>query len=110
MSGPLANLFARESTARERVEELLDHPGARVERIWGPVPAPSEIYDQDHDEWVVLLSGQAELELDGRAPLDLHPGDHLFIPAHLPHRVLSASADALWLALHFAPRVEAPSP
>jgi cupin 2 domain-containing protein len=50
---------------------------------------------------VLLLQGQATLELDGQ-PVELRAGDHVLIPAHLPHRVLATSASprCLWLAVH----------
>ncbi len=95
----IANLFARAPVSSEQFETLWAHPRARIERIWGPVDQPSGVYDQDHDEWVVLLSGLAQLEVDAKNML-LHAGDHIVIPAHRRHRVLSASPDALWLAVH----------
>lgn len=103
MDAAVANLYRRDPSTLERFEELCVHPGARVERIWGPVRAPSEVYDQAHDEWVVLLAGQAVLEPRlGAGSVELQPGDHLMIPAGQRHRVLEASPDALWLAVHFA--------
>ena len=56
-------------------------------------------YDQDTDEWAILLSGSAELEFEeGRVRLSA--GDAVLIPAHLRHRV-ARSLGAVWLALHF---------
>jgi cupin 2 domain-containing protein len=61
-----------------------------------------ELYDQTQDEWVVLLEGEAELEVAGRH-VRLRAGDWLVLPAHTSHRVLATSAGARWLAVHVAP-------
>ncbi|MFL5251288.1 MAG: cupin domain-containing protein [Rhodopila sp.] len=85
--------------------ELLSRPGIRIERIVShgqstPVDAP---YDQDHDEWVLLLRGSASLWIDGDGERDLRPGDHVLIPAHRIHRVTRTADDepTVWLAIHF---------
>ena len=40
-------------------------------------PRPEDFwYDQSSDEWVLLLKGSAELDLDGRK-VELMAGDHL---------------------------------
>ena len=82
--------------------------GARVERIvsTGQATPPGEWYDQDGDEWVVLLSGAAGLLFEGEAAArPLEPGDWVLIPAHARHRVEWTAADepTVWLAVHMAP-------
>ncbi|WP_462320562.1 cupin domain-containing protein [Halochromatium sp.] len=59
------------------------------------------LYDQAQDEWVLLLSGEARLEIAGEA-ISLSSGDYLFIPAYTPHRLLQTSAEpgCTWLAIH----------
>nr|WP_294503830.1 cupin domain-containing protein [uncultured Rhodopila sp.] len=85
--------------------ELLARPGLRIERIVSfghstPADAP---YDQDHDEWVLLLRGSASLWIDGDGERDLRPGDHLLIPARRVHRVTRTAQNepTVWLAIHF---------
>ena len=58
-------------------------------------------YDQSWDEWVLLLKGSAELDLNGLIAT-LTPGDHLLIPAGLRHRVCKTDSDqpTIWLAIH----------
>ena len=97
------NLPAR--TESEAFDELLARPGCRIERIVSfghatPVDSP---YDQDHDEWVLLLGGSATLWIDGEGERDLCPGDHVLLPAHHLHRVTrtSDSEPTVWLAIHF---------
>jgi len=91
----------------ETFTSLQERPGVRIERIDSHGQASPEgfWYDQPEDEWVLLVQGEAVLEISGQPPLNLKSGDHLFIPAHVHHRVASTSADALWLAVHL-PRAE----
>ena len=100
------NLFAAipAPEGEELVEGLLAGDGFRVERIVSQGHRSPEgfWYDQAEDEWVALLSGTAELEMDGEErPRPLVPGDWLLIPAHCRHRVVSTSAQepAVWLAI-----------
>jgi cupin 2 domain-containing protein len=93
----------------ERFDELLRSGNVVVRRIVsaaaGSVDAPGsealapELYVQEEDEWVLLARGAATLEMDGER-LDLRPGDHLFIPARTPHRVLATAAGTVWVAVH----------
>lgn len=85
----------------EVFEELLRRRNLVIERIVSSDAPDPTLYDQEQDEWVLLVQGQATLELAGER-VDLAPGDHLFIPAHTPHRVLRTSAEppCLWLAVH----------
>ncbi|BCS53359.1 cupin [Geobacter sp. SVR] len=93
----------------ELFQTLAASGGARVERIvsLGQCSPEGEWFDQDQDEWVLLLAGEALLLLEGEpAPRRLASGDHLLIPAHCRHRVAWTDPDrhTIWLAVHFAPR------
>lgn len=90
----------------EFFETLLLRPGLKVERIisTGQATPAGEWYDQNWDEWVVLLSGAARLQLEGETDVrPLHPGDAIMLPAHCRHRVAWTAPDmqTVWLALHF---------
>jgi cupin 2 domain-containing protein len=96
----------------ERFDVILDTPGLRVERIvsTGHATPPGQWWDQDRDEWVVLLRGSAALAFEDAAEvLTLGPGDWVLIPAHRRHRVewTDAREPTVWLALHYA-RATAP--
>lgn len=102
----VSNLFAELPTpdTGERFDTLLECRSLRIERIVSsPEPEPT-LYDQVQDEWVLLLNGRATLIVAG-ARVDLVAGDHLFIPAHTPHRVVATSAEprCVWLAVHVDP-------
>ena len=108
MSG---NLFAGlpvEARADELVVDLLSRPALRIERIVSTGQASPEgfWYDQEWEEWVVLLSGAAELRFaDESAPRRLSAGDWLHIAAHRRHRVewTDPAQPSVWLAIHFQP-------
>ena len=71
----------------------------------GHVTPENQWYDQDGDEWVVVLRGSARLQFDGEAaPVSLQPGDYVLIPARRRHRVewTQPGKPTVWLALHFA--------
>ncbi|MGH3135900.1 MAG: cupin domain-containing protein [Gaiellaceae bacterium] len=61
-----------------------------------------EWLEQERDEWVVLLDGDAELVYDDGAMLRLDTGDHVLIPAMVRHRVEWTRADlpCVWLAVY----------
>ncbi|MEJ1156954.1 cupin domain-containing protein [Prosthecomicrobium sp. N25] len=86
--------------------ELLARGGVRIERIVseGQSTPADQPYDQDHDEWVLLLAGAAGLWLDGEGETTLKPGDHVLIPARRRHRVTwtEAGRPTVWLAVHVA--------
>ena len=100
------NLFAPlpDATTAEIFETLLQRPGVRIERIvsQGQATPQDSPYDQDHDEWVLLLAGAARLWREGSGERDLQPGDALLIPARQRHRVTWTQADppTVWLAVH----------
>jgi cupin 2 domain-containing protein len=100
---PIANLFAPSPHPADGEEffTLLENSSVKIERILSHAQAspPDFWYDQDHDEWVALLRGNATLEF-AEYQQHLEPGDHLLIPAHTRHRIAHTSADALWLAVH----------
>jgi cupin 2 domain-containing protein len=107
---PAANLFA-DLPARlpeELFTVLAESASVRIERIVSPPGhqnAPDSWYDQERDEWVLVLRGSAGLEIEGEPDLvELRPGDHLVLAAHRRHRVAWTSADepTLWLAVHYA--------
>jgi len=70
----------------------------KIEAIRSRLTRPGMHYNQEEDEWVMLIDGTAQLEINGELR-HLQKGDFLFIPHHTPHRVLSTSNDALWIGI-----------
>ena len=95
------NLFADALPPQEgeRFETLLEHRNLVIERIVSSSAITPTEYVQPQDEWVVLLTGEAVLEVGGEDRA-LQAGDHLFLPAGMPHTVKRVSAGAIWLAVH----------
>ncbi|NYZ16254.1 cupin domain-containing protein [Azospirillum sp. RWY-5-1] len=96
----------------ERFDTLIAAEGVRVERIvsTGQASPPGFWYDQGWDEFVLVTSGAAGLEIEGEPVRRLDPGDWAHIPAHVRHRVAWTDREAatIWLAVHLPPGPEAP--
>jgi cupin 2 domain-containing protein len=90
----------------ELFTELLSRKGVRIERIVssGQSTPPDKPYQQEYDEWVLLVSGSAGLWIEGEGERDLRPGDFVLIPAHRSHRVTwtANGLPTVWLAVHFS--------
>ena len=102
------NLFTNlpANTSLEHIEPLLESTTVRIERIvsHGQSTPVDEWYDQEENEWVVLLQGKAQLQFDDETELiEMIPGDFIHIPAHRRHRVESTLADqpTIWLAFFY---------
>ena len=90
----------------ELLTTILQADGLRVERIvsHGHVSPLGFWYDQDDNEWVVVIEGSAAIEFDGQPePVELRRGSFLTIPAHARHRVAwtDPTKNTIWLAIHY---------
>ena len=90
----------------ELFENLLQNDSITIERIIseGHSTPPGEWFDQDSDEWVILLQGSASLLFKEEATsVTMKPGDYAYIAAHRIHRVewTDRSQKTIWLAIHF---------
>jgi cupin 2 domain-containing protein len=90
----------------EWVENVIEGRNFRVERIvsHGHASPKDFWYDQEQNEWVILLQGRAALQFEGvDGFVQLGPGDYLKIPAHKRHRVEWTDPDrvSIWLAVHY---------
>ena len=93
----------------ERFETLLSHKNLVLERIVSSTLITPCEYVQSQDEWVVLIQGEAELQVAGESVV-LTSGDYLFLPAGMSHTVKRVSQGAIWLAVHLHPEQIVPSP
>ncbi len=105
---PIANLFKNlpEDLSEEVFQELLKSDKFTVERIisLGQTSPEGFWYEQDQNEWVILLQGKAGLRFEDEDDArELSPGDYLNIPAGVRHRVeWTATGDrTIWLAIHY---------
>lgn len=102
------NIFDRLPADRsaEHFDTVAILDGGKVERIvtFGQSSPEGFWYDQDQNEWVLVLRGRAKLEIEGFPDtVELSPGDYVNLPAHTRHRVDWATRDepTIWLAIHY---------
>jgi cupin 2 domain-containing protein len=93
--------------AKEITDILADAREVRIERIvsTGQVTPEGEWYDQDNDEWVLVVAGAARLRIEGeQRDRELGEGDWVLLPAHCRHRVTWTQSEppTVWLAVHFS--------
>jgi cupin 2 domain-containing protein len=91
----------------EALETIVETDSVRIERIVsnGQATPQGEWYDQERDEWVLVLTGSAGLLFEGTLePQRLVAGDYALIPAGCRHRVAwtDPAVKTVWLAVHFS--------
>lgn len=90
----------------ELIQPLLDAPNLRIERIIsrGQASPAGFWYEQEMDEWVLLIAGAARLEFESERIVEMTAGSYIHIPARQRHRVAwtAPSQTTIWLAVHFA--------
>ncbi len=103
----MKNIFKQlpQNLPEEIFDVLFQDNRIKIERILskGHHTPPNDWYDQGHDEWVLIIQGEAYIQFFGNdTPIKLIKGDHLFIPAHQKHLVVSTKSDeiTIWLAIH----------
>ena len=103
-----ANIFEniKSNNPDELFEDIISNPKIKLERIVSNGQSSPEgyWYDQEKDEWVILLKGSAGIKFESDEKIvELKQGDYLLIPAHCKHRVdwTDKSEATVWLALHF---------
>lgn len=100
----LNNIFSdiAEAGEEEQFDLLLKSPNCRIDRIVsaGHSSPKGFWYDQENDEFVLLLQGEAVLEFENRR-VALRAGDYLHIPKNCKHRLESSSLDpvCIWLCV-----------
>jgi len=83
----------------ETFTTLLEHKNIKINRIVSSADVKPIEYNQEEDEWLVLLEGEATLLIDKKEEV-LTKGETLFIPAKTPHTVLKTSDGTVWLTIH----------
>ena len=89
--------------ADEHFEQLVESGRVRIERIIskGHTSPESGWYDQEQNEWVMVLKGEAILAFEEGASMNLKEGDFVNIQAHQKHRVewTTPEEETIWLAV-----------
>ncbi len=104
----IQNIFSSipDDFPQELLQDILITDGFKVERIVSKGHSSPEgfWYDQDENEWVILLKGSAGLLFEGSDDMvELKPGDYIDIPAHLKHRVqwTDPNIETVWIAIMY---------
>jgi len=90
----------------DEVVDLLVQTGkVKIERIIskGHTSPASGWYDQEKEEWVIVLKGAAIISFEKGKEINLKAGSHLNIPAHTKHKVTwtNPKTETVWLAIHY---------
>jgi len=102
-----SNIFANiaSSVNGEVFEDIISKENIQIQRI---ISSPnsgdtSKWYDQDTDEWVIVLQGSAIITFENKDKTHLNAGDYLNIPAHTKHQVSWTTPDekTIWIAIHY---------
>lgn len=93
------------SLKEEFFETLQSSKEIKIERVvsYGHTTKEGEWYNQEQNEWVILLSGEAVLSFLDEDDVKLKAGEYINIPAHKKHRVswTAPEKESIWLAIHY---------
>ena len=101
-----SNIFSNIAPSRQKevFETIFKDKSIKIERIisYGQSSPVDFWYDQDENEFVLLLEGVAKIEFENDT-ITLKTGDYLLIPSHKRHRVAFTAKDkpTIWLAIFF---------
>ncbi|MEH6347122.1 MAG: cupin domain-containing protein [Bermanella sp.] len=89
----------------EVFETLAQGSNIKIERIIskGHSTPNEQWYDQDQDEWVMVLQGHGILEFESGETLEMKTGDSINIAAHKKHKVkwTDPKQETIWLAVFY---------
>ena len=89
----------------ELFEELIRSDNCKIERIISKCHATEagKWYEQEKNEFVLLLKGSAELLFFPDKIINMKPGDYINIPCCVKHRVekTDAKKETIWLAVFY---------
>jgi cupin 2 domain-containing protein len=99
----MQNIFSANMTDPniEVFDTLLNTPNVKIQKITSNGQTSSSWYEQEKDEWVVLLEGSAILVFEDKQELHLKKGEFVHIPKMKKHKVTYTSSPAIWLAVYF---------
>ncbi len=103
----LQNIFSTlpQNLNNEVFDLLIKTESITIERIVskGHRSPESGWYDQEKNEWVLILKGKAILTFEDKQSINLNEGDFINIPPHNKHKVTWTDPDneTIWLAIHY---------
>lgn len=101
----IKNIFGNvpKGLGEEFFENIISTKNMKVERIisQGHTTPIGEWYDQDKNEFVLVLKGSAELLFEKGQVIKMGEGDYIIIPAHVKHRVEKTDEETVWLTIFY---------
>ena len=104
----IQNIFSSipDDIPQELFQDILTTDKFKIERIVSKGQSSPEgfWYDQDENEWLILLRGSAGLLFEGNDNIiELKPGDYINIPANRKHRVewTDRTTETVWIAVMY---------
>lgn len=102
------NIFSDipDNIPEEIIETIVSSEKMSIERIISKGHRSPEgfWYDQEKNEWVILLKGAARIRFENKEEsVYMKSGDHIHIPAHCRHRVEWTDPDCktIWIAVFY---------
>jgi len=90
---------------KEIFEDIISKGDVKIERIIskGHITTEFEWYNQNKNEWVILLKGEAILSFLDEEDVKLKEGDYINIPALKKHKVswTLPNQESIWLAVYY---------
>ncbi|HRD67425.1 MAG TPA: cupin domain-containing protein [Candidatus Competibacter sp.] len=103
----IGNIFKSlpEDVSNEVFEDIVRASNVRIERIISKGHSSPDVgwYDQDENEWVIVLDGTAAILFEDGREIILNKGDYVNIPEHTKHKVSWTDKNGLtvWLAVFY---------
>ncbi len=103
----LGNIFDSipDNLDEEVFDLLLQNNQLKIERIIskGQSSPKSGWYNQDKNEWVIVLKGEAAISFEHDKDVNLKVGSYLDIPAYTKHKVIwtDPETETIWLAITY---------
>jgi cupin 2 domain-containing protein len=101
------NIFQNIPTSipEEIFESIVESDFVKIERIISKgQKSPGDFwFDQEKNEWIIVIKGKARLQFENRNIIELSEGDYINIPAHKKHKVDWTDPDneTIWLAVFY---------
>jgi cupin 2 domain-containing protein len=96
----IVSIFDKPSPATGEIHDILCRlDNVEIAHIISSSVLPDTVYCQDRDEFVVVLKGEAFLQIKKRE-ICLKKGEYIFIKAFTKHRVLRCKNGTHWLAVY----------
>lgn len=103
----IKNIFSllQVNTTNEYFEDIISEADFRIERIIsdGHTTPDDFWYNQDEDEFVLLLKGFAKLMFEDGSIIELNEGDYVIIDKHKKHKVIYTSTETktFWITCYY---------